>query len=210
MSEIELTDKDKKEMVELMRRKFGNELTDTEFRMLVYLADKYDLDPIKNEIFAIKFKDYKTGEYHPATFGTGRDGFLKIAHKTGQFAAMETYAVTTKGEIIDTCLNVEDLAGAQCRVWRKDSDKPTVVTLPLREYMANNKIWKSIPETMIKKCAEAAALRRAFNIGGLYLKEELDRVIEGERVGRQIDINKNQNQTIKRTEMKMFPYHYGS
>jgi len=34
--------------------------------------------------------------------------------------------------------------------------------------------WYTMPQTMIKKVAEAGALRRAFDLGGLYIEEEMD------------------------------------
>ena len=46
----------------------------------------------------------------------------------------------------------------------------------MHEYNTGKAMWAKMPETMIKKVAEAAALRMAFpdELGGLYAQEEMD------------------------------------
>jgi len=46
--------------------------------------------------------------------------------------------------------------------------------------------WYSMPQTMIKKVAEAGALRRAFDLGGLYIQEEMGE-IENEKYDEKVE-----------------------
>jgi len=163
-----IVQEESKEMSKLLKEMYGKDLTDLEFKTLVYMAKKYDLDPVQHEIWAIKYKN------RPAMIMTGRDGFLAIAHKSGQFDGMETKALTKDGREVLTCFDPKELGGAVCRVWRKDMSHPIVVAVALHEYNTGQSNWAKMPETMIKKVAESQCLRRAFNISGLYAPEEMD------------------------------------
>jgi len=131
-------------MMKLLKEMYGKNLSDLEFKTLIYMAKKYDLDPVQHEIWAIKYGNA------PATIMTGRDGFLAIAHKSGQFDGMETLAITKDGREVPTCLNPKELAGAICRVWRKDMSHPITVAVPLHEYNTGKSNWAKMPETMIQ------------------------------------------------------------
>jgi phage recombination protein Bet len=143
----------------LIRQTVAKGATDSEFKLLLYTAAKYDLDPLVKQIWCVKYGD------KPAAIYTSRDGFLHLAHKSGQFDGMETVAIhNAKGE----------LTGAKCSVWRKGYGRPFVVEVALKEYNTNQNQWSKMPETMIKKVAESQCLRRAFDISGLYEPGEID------------------------------------
>jgi hypothetical protein len=73
---------------------------------------------------------------------------------------------------------------AECSVWRKDSHKPFTVQVAYNEYCQKTaegqptRFWAEKPETMLKKVAESQALRKAFNIHGVYSPEELGAGVE--------------------------------
>jgi phage recombination protein Bet len=148
----------------LIRQTVAKGASDAEFKLLLYTASKYDLDPLVKQIWCVKYGD------KPAAIYTSRDGFLHLAHKSGQFDGMETVAThNAKGE----------LTGAKCTVWRKDFNRPFVVEVALSEYFVKQNSdgkpnqWAIRPETMIKKVAESQCLRRAFDISGLYEPGEM-------------------------------------
>jgi phage recombination protein Bet len=148
----------------LIRQTVAKGASDAEFKLLLYTASKYDLDPLVKQIWCVKYGD------KPAAIYTSRDGFLHLAHKSGQFDGMETVATHNgKGE----------LTGAKCTVWRKDFNRPFVVEVALSEYFVKQNSdgkpnqWAIRPETMIKKVAESQCLRRAFDISGLYEPGEI-------------------------------------
>jgi phage recombination protein Bet len=152
----------------LIRATVAQRATDSEFKLFLYTAHKYGLDPLVKQIWCVKYQDSA-----PAAIFTGRDGFLEIAHRSGQFDGMETKAVRggDKGQLI----------AATCQVWRRDMTHPFVVEVSLAEYNSGKGNWSKMPETMLKKVAESQCLRRAFNISGLYEPGEMDSaVVEAE------------------------------
>jgi phage recombination protein Bet len=141
----------------LIRQTVAKKANDAEFKLLLYIASKYDLDPLVKQIWCVKYGD------EPAAIYTSRDGFLHLAHKSGQFDGMETVSIRESGKLI----------GARCSVWRKGFSRPFVVEVALSEYNTNQNQWAKKPETMIKKVAESQCLRRAFDISGLYEPGEM-------------------------------------
>lgn len=172
---LEKTEAERDEMLDLVRAKHRN-LTDLEIRQLYHLAMSYGLDPNRREIWAVK---YGTA---PATIFVGRDGLLAIGHKTGQLDGLETMALVQDetGAIHETMITYPGakLIGASCTIWRKDMSHPIKVAVPIGEYNTKKGNWATMPETMIKKVAEAHALRRAFSVHGLYIPEEMDQAQE--------------------------------
>jgi phage recombination protein Bet len=153
--------------IALIKQTVAKGATDSEFKLFLYTAIKYDLDPLIKQIWCVKYGD------RPAAIYAARDGFLAIAHRSGQFDGMETDAIRDdNGRLIS----------AICRVWRKDMSHPFVVEVPFSEYdqsvapnsgnKPNN--WNKFPSTMLKKVAESQCLRRAFNISGIYEPSEFD------------------------------------
>lgn len=110
----------------------------------------------------------------------GRDGFLVIAHKNQAFDGVE--AVTDIKEVPKLVngewTKVKTLV-ATGRAFRKDFNRPFEVEVAYHEYVQTNadgkptQFWATKPETMLKKVAESQALRKAFNIHGVYSPEEL-------------------------------------
>jgi phage recombination protein Bet len=152
------------QQIQLVRDMCAKDCTDNEFLLLMQLARTYQLDPFAKQIWAVKYPN------SPAAIFCGRDGFLAIAHRSGQFDGMESGTRTDEqGELV-----------GWCKVYRKDASRPFVVEVPSSEYIQRNKqgevtkFWREKPKTMIQKVAESHALRRAFNISGLYSPEEID------------------------------------
>lgn len=132
--------------------------TESEFKLFLYTAAKYQLDPLVKQVWCVKY-DAKS----PAQIFCGRDGFLSIAHRSGQFDGMESGTKMIDGELY-----------GWCTVYRKDMDHPFTVEVPLSEYNTGRNLWKDKPRTMIQKVAESQALRRAFDISGIYSPEEFE------------------------------------
>jgi len=168
IEEIKLPEKDWSKELKLVKEITAKNCNTTEFKLLLFMAQQYDLNPLKKEIFAIKYQN------HPAMIMVSRDGFLNIAHKSGKFGAMKTtFEFETKKNRLGN--DVEVPKSATCRIWRKDFDKPFEVTVYAKEYMDWSKpIWKAKPATMLGKVAESQCLRRAFNISGMYEPSEMD------------------------------------
>jgi len=93
----ELTHNSWEDRMELVKRKFGKDLNQTEWELFLYVARLYDLNPLLREIWAIKFRG------QPAQIFTGRDGLLKIAHQSGMFDGMKTVLlIEQNGQALET------------------------------------------------------------------------------------------------------------
>jgi phage recombination protein Bet len=148
------------EQVALIKAKVAGNATQTEFELLMYMAQKYNLDPLIRQIWLVKYGDA------PAQIFAGRDGFLEIAHRSGQFNGMETH-VNWSGD-------GKSIESATCTVWRKDMEHPFVANVLFKEYSTGKNLWSSKPAVMIGKVAESVCLRKAFSVSGLYSPEEMD------------------------------------
>jgi phage recombination protein Bet len=146
------------EDLKLIRQIAAKDATETEFNHFLYIANKYNLDPLIKQIWCVKFGSSAAAIY------AARDGFLTIAHKSNQFNGMETVSVREATKLI----------GAKCTVHRKDMTHPFIVEVALSEYNTGKSQWLKMPETMIKKVAESQCLRKAFDVSGLYSPEEYD------------------------------------
>jgi phage recombination protein Bet len=150
------------EQMDLIKNTVAKGATDNELKLFLYRCKEIGLDPLKpGQIFFIK---YGTG---PGTIVIGRDGFRARA------AAIGLHTGTKVGIIRDdkgSCL------GAWCEVYRKDWKEPAREEVSLKEYDTGKGQWAKMPETMIKKVAEVAALRMAFpdQLSGLYSTDEMD------------------------------------
>ena len=142
----------------LMRAKVAPNCTQTEFELLMYIANKYNLDPLIRQIWAIKY------EGKPALIFAGRDGFLEIAHRSGHFDGMKSDCVyDDKGVLVSVW----------CEIWRNDMTHSFRSSVLLSEYTTGMNLWKSKPSVMLIKCAESVCLRKAFSVSGLYAPEEV-------------------------------------
>jgi phage recombination protein Bet len=145
------------EKLRLIRDMCAKGATDNEFLVMMELANRYQLDPFARQIWLVKYGD------SPAQIFCGRDGYLAIAHRSGQFDGIQSGSRVEDGELI-----------GWCRVHRKDMSHPIEVEVYASEYSTGKNLWKDKPRTMIQKVAEAQCLRRAFSISGLYSPEEID------------------------------------
>lgn len=154
-------------------------LTDIEFSFMVELGRATQLNPFMREIWAVK---YKNGV--PASIFIGRDGYRKAAQRQKDYEYHQVNAVYSKDEFRIANDEIQhaygfsnrgELVGAYCIVKRKSSSKYTYVMVTMEEYSLPQSLWKSKPETMIKKVAEAQALRQGFQevLAGTYSDAEL-------------------------------------
>ena len=143
--------------IELIKNIAAPKCTDDEFKLLLYQAKTYNLDPLLKQIWAVKYDANR-----PASIFAGRDGFLAIAHRSGVFDGMESGSRTENGNVI-----------GWAKVYRKDMNHPFCVEVNMKEYNRNQGTWLTHATTMIIKVAEAQALRKAFQISGIYSPEEI-------------------------------------
>lgn len=149
------------DQLELIKRTVAKNATDDELKLFLYRCKNLELDPLKpGQIYFVK---YGNG---PGTVVVGLDGFRSQAAKTGKHTGTER-GVTRNDKGI--CI------GAWCKVYRVDWTHPATEEVSRDEYDTGKAMWQRMPETMLKKVAECAALRMAFpdQLGGVYGDAEM-------------------------------------
>lgn len=162
MKDVTTQSKLTQDQIRLVRETVAKGASDDELKLFLHRSENLGLDPfVPGQIHFIK---YGTG---PGTIVVGLDGFRTIAANTG-------FHVGTKRGVIKD--NDGHLIGAWAEVYRSDWVHPAREEVSLSEYNTGKGPWVKIPETMIKKVAECAALRMAFpkQLGGVYEKAEMD------------------------------------
>ncbi len=151
------------EQMKLITDTVAKGATGDELKLFLYRCRKLDLDPLKQG--QIHFVKYGTG---PGTIVIGVDGFRRRANKTGKLNGINRGVIKDKDG---------KLTGGWAEVFRKDWEKPVREEVSLSEYNTGRAMWAKIPETMIKKIAEVAALRIAFpdELGELHIEEEMEK-----------------------------------
>ena len=179
-------------------------LTDLEFEYLVGIGRSTLLNPFLREVWAVKYGN------SAAQIFIGRDGYRKAAQRHPEYEYHQPEAVYENDDFqmmngeIRHAYRLKDrgeLMGAYCVVKRKSSSKPTYVWVDFKEYSTEKSLWAKTgkPATMIKKVAEAQALRSAFQdiLAGTYAEEErFDNQESQESHGRVIE-GTSQTETIK-------------
>jgi phage recombination protein Bet len=151
------------------------DVTDSEFKVFLYVAAQRHLNPLLKQIYAVRRKGVITHQ-------TGIDGFRATAARTGVHAGTDD--AVFEGQAGDRHFS------ASVTVWKLVNGVrcPFTATARWAEYLPeppNDFMWKRMPHSQLGKCAEALALRKAFpeDLGGLYTNDEMAQagpVIEAE------------------------------
>ena len=153
----------------LLRHVIAKDCTEPEFKMMMYMAKTYGLDPLLKQIWAIK-----RNERDPALIMVGRDGMLAIAHRSKQFDGMTSgvnYVKDKEGREIPVT--------AWCEIWRKDMTHSFKTEVRFDEYVqpipksGYKGLWQTKPSVMLIKVAESVCLRKAFSVSGVYDPDEI-------------------------------------
>lgn len=151
------------EQLKLIKDTIAKNATDDELKLFLYRAEKLGLDPLKpGQIYFIKYGA------SPGQVVIGIEGFRSIAARTGKLSGIQRgVTLDEKGKLLS----------AWCEVRRSDWTYPAREEVPFSEFTTGKNLWATKPQTMIKKVAEASALRMAFpdDLGGVYELSELDK-----------------------------------
>lgn len=159
--------------------------SNADLAVFFHYCQKTQLDPFSKQIYGIMRRE-KIGDQwvDKFTIQVGIAGFQVIRDRIAS-----RLGVTVEYE--DTVWY--DADGGEHTVWLWDTPPAAAKVVVLKDghrysgvcrtaaYMQTNKQgdpagqWRTQPENMIEKCAEAKALRRAFphDLGGLYIEEEM-------------------------------------
>ena len=147
-------------------------LTKEQFNLFVATARECCLNPVKREVYAVVYNDYKSGE-KKMNIITGYEVYLKRAERTGKLNGWECHT-DGQGQQMKAVVTID----------RKDWEHPFKHEVYMSEYNTGKSLWSTKPITMLKKVAMAQAFRLAFpdELGGMpYTSDELGTDEQAER-----------------------------
>lgn len=159
----------------------SGKITMQEFKFFTELCKVRKLNPFLKEAYLIKYGQ------QPAQIVVGKDAILKRAISHPKFNGREQGIIVLgkNSEIIERKgtfkLKEEELVGGWAKVYRKDWEHPTYVSVSFDEVKQSksngelNSNWKTKGATMVEKVALVRALRETFteDLGGMIDADEV-------------------------------------
>jgi phage recombination protein Bet len=161
----------KRGQIELIKRTVAKDATDDELQMFLQVCKGAKLNPFLKQVHFVKFGGN-------ASIIVGIDGFRSTAERTGAYAGSDDAVIEEKdGKPVKASVTVYKIVQGERYSF--------TATARFSEYSTGKQKWASMPFTMIAKCAEALALRKAFpqQLSGFYTPEEMEQAeTQGESV----------------------------
>ena len=172
-----------REQIDLIKRTVAEGTSDDELALFLEVCRTTGLNPFQRQIYAIMRETWNpsTRRREPKmTIQTGIDGYRLIASRTGAHLGTDDIEFGPVGK--------EGPEWARCTVYRLVSGQRAAFTATARwdEYVQRKRgqggvdkgpseMWSRMGHTMLGKCAESLALRRAFpaEMSGVYTREEM-------------------------------------
>lgn len=151
------------EKVALLKSTIAKGCSNDELELFMHTCKHLGLDPFVKQIYAVK-------RGNAMTIQTGIDGYRLIAERSGRYVPGRepTYRYDEKGRLVSATAYVKKMGSDGS--WHE-----VACTAFMDEYDAGVNLWKKMPHVMLAKCAESAALRRAFpaEMSGIHTDEEM-------------------------------------
>lgn len=159
--------------------------SDDELMALVIVANEYNLNPLKKEIYAFPAKG---GGIVPVV---GIDGWINIMNSHPKFDGVEfEMEEDEKGEPV-SCTAI---------IHTKDRAKPAKVTEYFDECFRATDPWKMMPRRMLRNRALAQCVRIAFTAGGILDEDEAQTLLDPVQQAKPVQGTVTEPATKKRAE----------
>lgn len=164
--------------IDILKNSICKGISNEEFEIFLMACHKTQLDPFMRQIYAVKRKNKKPdGSWGDTmTIQTGIDGYRLIAERTGHYApgVEPTYVYDENKQLVSATAYIKKMT--RDGTWHVVS-----ASAHIDEYCQKTReghpmgMWATMPKTMLAKCAESQALRKAFpaEMSGVYTKEEM-------------------------------------
>jgi phage recombination protein Bet len=141
--------------------------SDDECMALVIVANEYNLNPFRKEIYAFPAKG---GGITPVV---GVDGWARLMNERPNFDGIEFEMAFDEKQMPVSCTSIIHL---------KDRSKPVKVTEYYSECFRNTDNWKSMPRRMLRHRALCQGVRVAFSVGGIMDEDEAEAMRDSDPV----------------------------
>ena len=146
-----------------------------DLKRFMIISSQFGVNPFKNEIYATYIWNKTTGR-EELTPIVSIHGLRKLARRGGKYSHTGTAEITKSadGQLESVTVPVFGLVNGEPKEFTK-------YTAFYEEFVQKNKddkpksTWAKMPIVMLTKCAEANAIRQAFDISGIYIEEEISR-----------------------------------
>lgn len=132
---------------------------DDECMALLIVANEYNLNPFRKEIYAFPAKG---GGITPVV---GIDGWTRMMNERSNFDGIEFEWEFDGDQFPISCTSIIHL---------KDRSKPVKTTEYYEECQRNTDLWKNMPRRMLRHRALSQGVRIAFSVGGVMEEDEAE------------------------------------
>ncbi len=152
-----------REKMDFLRKHYAKDATDLEFEHYIGVCRSRRLNPEARHIYFMKVRD-------KPTIILSIEAYRLIAQRTGAYAGCETSDLTMGADGKPICCTVTVKRIVQSQVCEFKA-----TAYYKEQYRERVPIWNEMPTTMLEKCAEAKALRRAFpeELSEFYTDDEM-------------------------------------